>query len=262
MNQRLSESPVARPFRIPGADRPGDLRFAYFNLKGHPRGELMLHRLIGAGFVPSLVIDEDSPLAAGLLAAQFRQLGQVAAFTPPTPLETVCKTLDIRYETVGNHNDADTVAVLAEAAPSLGVLGDTRIMRARVIDALPHGIVNVHPGLLPSVRGNNPYLWSVVHGLPQGATAHLIDTGVDRGPIMLARELELTAGTTLPELIHTINTLCADVVVTALSQLTSGTATLTEQPADDAVTFREARPEIWSLVETILRERAGAAARR
>jgi folate-dependent phosphoribosylglycinamide formyltransferase PurN len=247
---------ACRAFTIPDCSSPGDLRFAYLNLESHPRGELMLERLIAAGFVPDLVIDEKSQLARTGRDSQLKKLCKFPGFSPSTSTVSHCVKHEIRYVSVDNHNDAATRMVLREMDLHVAVLGDTRILRSHVIDSLPHGIINVHPGFLPKVRGNNPYVWSIIHNLPQGATAHLINDGVDRGPILVAREMPLPADCTIPELVHLVNELCADLAVESLGQLVKGEATLTEQPCDDGVTFREARPEIWSLAEKILREKA------
>ena len=49
--------------------------------------------------------------------------------------------------------------------------------------------LNVHPGLLPFYRGQNPVQWSVRDLAPLGATVHFIDEGIDTGPILLKKEL-------------------------------------------------------------------------
>ena len=47
--------------------------------------------------------------------------------------------------------------------------------------------LNVHPGLLPFYRGQNPIQWSVKNLAPIGATVHFIDEGIDTGPIVLKK---------------------------------------------------------------------------
>jgi methionyl-tRNA formyltransferase len=237
---------------VPNCFAPGDLRFAYLNLEHHPRGERMLERLVAAGFVPTLVIDEASSLAEANRATQLDELKQVADFRLPPAAEHLCSARGIRYVVVPNHNHASVQRMLREADVDLAVLGDTRILRRDVIDCVPFGIVNVHPGLLPDVRGNNPYIWAIIHNLPQGATAHLIDQRVDHGPIILARELTVPPGTLFPELIYAVNELCSDVLVEALSQVVGGEATVIPQNDDRRLTFRAAPPGIRLAAAEIL----------
>jgi methionyl-tRNA formyltransferase len=236
---------------VPGCSTEADLRFAYLNLAGHPRGERMLERLVSAGFVPSLVIEEESALAVAGREAQLRELKQVPEFRPPPSTGHICAEHDVLYRVVPNHNDPAVPGLLAETGVHLGVLGDTRILRRHVIDAAPHGILNTHPGYLPDVRGNNPYIWAVIHGLPQGATVHLIDHRVDRGPVLLARELAERPGS-VPRLVHAVNELCASVLVDALRGVVAGRARLTPQPDDGRMTFRAAPPGAWAVASEIL----------
>ncbi len=216
----------------------------------------MLESLVGAGFVPRLVVSEESAEALELRARQARMLGEAPGFAPATPAEDICAARGIPLLTVADHNDARSVAALREADVDLVVLGDTRLVRPEIIAEIPHGIVNVHPGVIPEVRGNNPYIWAVIHGLPQGATSHLINAGVDRGPVLQVRRLPSPAADDLPSLIRRVNELCAEVVVSTLEDLVGGRAVTTAQPPDDRLTFRKARPEIWSLAAQLLAERA------
>jgi methionyl-tRNA formyltransferase len=44
--------------------------------------------------------------------------------------------------------------------------------------------VNLHPGLNPYNRGWFPQVFSIINGLPLGATLHVIDEQIDHGPII------------------------------------------------------------------------------
>jgi phosphoribosylglycinamide formyltransferase-1 len=53
-------------------------------------------------------------------------------------------------------------------------------------------IVNVHPALLPSFPGINAVGQALAHGVRvTGVTIHLVDEGVDSGPIILQRAVEV-----------------------------------------------------------------------
>jgi dTDP-4-amino-4,6-dideoxyglucose formyltransferase len=49
--------------------------------------------------------------------------------------------------------------------------------------------VNIHPGLNPYNRGWFPQVFSILNGLPLGATIHEIDEHLDHGPIIAQREV-------------------------------------------------------------------------
>lgn len=44
--------------------------------------------------------------------------------------------------------------------------------------------INVHPSLLPDLRGPDPIRGAILHGRDSGATCHFMDEGVDTGPII------------------------------------------------------------------------------
>ncbi|HEY4254340.1 MAG TPA: formyltransferase family protein [Roseomonas sp.] len=59
------------------------------------------------------------------------------------------------------------------------------IFPQRVIDAVPRGIINVHPGMLPGYRGLFAPFWQILHGEKElGCTVHMVDRGIDTGPVL------------------------------------------------------------------------------
>ena len=46
------------------------------------------------------------------------------------------------------------------------------------------GSVNLHPSYLPYNRGNWPETWSIIEDKPAGVSLHMIDKGIDTGPII------------------------------------------------------------------------------
>lgn len=52
--------------------------------------------------------------------------------------------------------------------------------------------INVHPGYNPYNRGMFPHVWSIINGLPAGATIHEMDEGIDTGLIIAQRHIPIT----------------------------------------------------------------------
>ena len=68
----------------------------------------------------------------------------------------------------------------------IALAGYMRILPAAVLEAYPHRILNIHPSLLPSFPGLHPHRQALEHGVKvSGCTVHLVDGGVDTGPILL-----------------------------------------------------------------------------
>lgn len=50
-------------------------------------------------------------------------------------------------------------------------------------------IYNIHPGLLPYGRSYYPVFWSLWQNEPTGCTLHIIDDGIDTGPIIAQKRV-------------------------------------------------------------------------
>jgi phosphoribosylglycinamide formyltransferase-1 len=83
-------------------------------------------------------------------------------------------------------HEADVVAALRAAHVELVVLaGYMRVLSASFVAHFPRRIVNVHPALLPSFPGLHGAQQALAHGCRvAGCTVHLVDAGVDTGPIL------------------------------------------------------------------------------
>ena len=65
-------------------------------------------------------------------------------------------------------------------------------------------IINVHPSLLPAFPGIRAIEQALDHGVKVfGVTVHMVDAGVDTGPIVLQRAVEIPGATT-PEAVHAV----------------------------------------------------------
>jgi folate-dependent phosphoribosylglycinamide formyltransferase PurN len=92
--------------------------------------------------------------------------------------------LDIRdVETV---NDAEVVAALRADPPDVVLVNGTRIIRSHVLDGVDAPFINVHAGITPQYRGVHGGYWALYSGDRQnfGSTIHLVDKGVDTGPVL------------------------------------------------------------------------------
>jgi phosphoribosylglycinamide formyltransferase-1 len=82
--------------------------------------------------------------------------------------------------------DAALVAALRAREVELVVLaGFMRIVTPVFLDAFPHRVLNVHPSLLPAFAGIDAQAQAIAAGVRvSGATVHLVDAGMDTGPIL------------------------------------------------------------------------------
>src|SRR6516225_1182161 len=82
--------------------------------------------------------------------------------------------------------DREVVAVLRECEVDLVCLaGFVRILSPHFIRQFPHRILNIHPALLPAFPGTDAQKQALEHGVKfSGCTVHIVDEGVDTGPIV------------------------------------------------------------------------------
>jgi len=70
------------------------------------------------------------------------------------------------------------------------------------LDRFPNAVVNVHPSLLPHFPGAHAVEEQLAAGVREsGATVHLVDEGVDSGPVLAQERIAVLPGDT-PESLH------------------------------------------------------------
>jgi len=123
------------------------------------------------------------PEAAGL--ARAREFG----------LQTVCLASKGVERT---EYDRRLLATLRHYAPALVCLaGFMRILTSEFLKEYPGRVMNIHPALLPSFPGLHAQRQALEYGVKvTGCTVHLVDEGVDTGPILLQRAVEVRKGDT------------------------------------------------------------------
>lgn len=89
--------------------------------------------------------------------------------------------------------DAALANWLAERRVALVVLaGYMQLLTPGFLARFPRAVINVHPALLPAFPGLHAVEQALAHGVKVfGVTVHFVDEGVDSGPIILQRAIEL-----------------------------------------------------------------------
>lgn len=109
--------------------------------------------------------------------------------------EEICKAFGIPY-IEADHSSDYCVKFLRRRGIDLGVIAGAGILPQKTIDAVNFGIINVHPGLIPEVRGQDSLKWAIYKNETLGVTAHLIDARVDAGRIILREPLAILSDDT------------------------------------------------------------------
>jgi len=112
-------------------------------------------------------------------------------------------------------NSPQSEQLLAELRPDLIVLGGARILKRPILERAKVAVLNAHPGLLPSYRGNDVVAWALHNGDPVGVTVHVVDAGIDTGPIVMTQELPVAKG----ESVNELKRKAEDLAATMMSQV-------------------------------------------
>ncbi len=80
--------------------------------------------------------------------------------------------------------------------PDWIILGGGGILAPEVIETARAGVLNVHPALLPWIRGCGITGASLEHGVALGATLHYVDRGIDTGAVIERRLAPVGTGDT------------------------------------------------------------------
>jgi phosphoribosylglycinamide formyltransferase-1 len=92
--------------------------------------------------------------------------------------------------------DLALTAAVANGSPELVVLaGFMRLLGAPFITRFRQRIINVHPALLPLFPGTNGAEQAVASGMRfSGCSVHLVDSGVDTGPVIAQAVVPILPG--------------------------------------------------------------------
>jgi len=108
-----------------------------------------------------------------------------------------------------------------------------RIIPLDCLNAVPRGMVNVHPSLLPRHRGPSPIQWALVCGDRRtGVSTMLLDEGQDTGPILLQESVDIDPQETAEDLSPRLAAIGAQLLVKTLDELERGLLEPRAQPTD------------------------------
>ncbi|MFT6563595.1 MAG: phosphoribosylglycinamide formyltransferase-1 [Actinomycetes bacterium] len=98
--------------------------------------------------------------------------------------------------------------------------GFMRILGAAVLTAFPNRIINTHPALLPSFPGSHAVADALTYGVKvTGCTVHVVDQGVDTGPVLAQQGVTVEPGDTEESLHERIKSVEHQLLVQVVGQL-------------------------------------------
>lgn len=171
----------------------------------------------------------------GVVTRPDKPAGRGRKLTPP-PVKSLAERLHLPVRQPVKVNAAPTLDLFRELNPDVVVVvAFGAILRNPLLNLAPLGAVNVHASLLPAYRGVAPAQWSLIHGhRTTGVTTMLMDAGVDTGPILERRVLEVHPRETAGELLVRLALAGGRLLVETLRGLETGDLKPIPQPEDGA----------------------------
>jgi methionyl-tRNA formyltransferase len=186
----------------------------------------------------------------------------------PSPVQRLAESHDLPVLTPTSLKTADTRQQFAELGLDAAVVVAYGLLLPRAILESPrHGCLNVHASLLPRWRGAAPIQRAILAGdRESGITIMQMDQGLDTGPILLRRAIEVGPRETGAGLHDRLASLGAGLIVEALEGLADGRLRPIPQPAEGATyaakLAREEERLDWREPATLLDRRVRALAPR
>src|SRR3989442_563996 len=134
-----------------------------------------LRALVGEGFdVVAVVTQPDAP--------QGRSRSKLIS----PPVKVAAEAEDLTVLQPEKPTDGAFLLRLRDLEPDIGVVvAYGHILKPELLELPRRGMVNVHPSLLPGLRGAAPIEWAVIRGHETtGVTIIQLDAGMDSGPIL------------------------------------------------------------------------------
>jgi methionyl-tRNA formyltransferase len=175
----------------------------------------------------------------GVVSTPPRPAGRRAVPTE-TPVAGVAAGLGCPVLVPERLRDAAAVAAIAGLAPAVGILSDYgRIVPQAMLDLPAHGILNLHPSLLPRHRGASPIPATIVAGDPEtGVTLFRMDAGMDTGPIVAVERVALWGDEDAPGLESRLAGVAAGLLRRSLGPWLRGELAAVPQPEAGATVTR------------------------
>ena len=135
-----------------------------------------LEALLGEGFdVAAVVTRPDRPQ------------GRSRSTLVPSPVKAAALEEDVPVLQPEGPSTPEFLEEIRRLAPDAGVVvAYGHLLKPELLAIPKRGMVNVHPSLLPELRGAAPVEWAILRGLENtGVTIMQMTAGLDSGPILL-----------------------------------------------------------------------------
>lgn len=139
-------------------------------------------------------------------------------------LTPLAKKYNIPVHYIKNINSDRSYNKIKELKPDIiFCFGWSRLLKERILNLPPLGVIGVHPAKLPYNRGRHPLIWALVLGLKESAlTFFRMDRGADTGDILSQKKFKIDYGDNAASLYKKIKNLASKQIKNFLPKLETG----------------------------------------
>ena len=102
-----------------------------------------------------------------------------------------------------------------------------QLLSGDFLSRFPERVINVHPALLPAFPGMTPVDDALAYGVKVfGVTVHFVDGGVDSGPVILQRAVELPEAQDAEEVLDRLHPIEHELLPEAVRLIARGAVSL------------------------------------
>lgn len=169
-----------------------------------------LRALVGEAFdVVAVVTQPDAPQ------------GRSRSKLIPPPVKNAAHAEELTVLQPEKPTDSVFLRNLRDLRPDIGVVvAYGHILKPELLALPPRGMVNVHPSLLPGLRGAAPVEWAIIRGHETtGVSIMQLDAGMDSGPVLHQIPHRIGADVTAGDLSAHLAEMGAQALVETLAML-------------------------------------------
>ena len=165
-------------------------------------------------------IKAKTPIFDALLADEHYEICALilprAHVRKPFPITVQAQKHNIEIRQV--QKGAELLPITEELKPEVGVLAAFgKLVPESVINAIPAGILNIHPSLLPKYRGTTPIETALLNGDDEtGVSIMRLAKEMDAGNVLAQASVKITTETTKQSLYEELSTLGAKLLLDVL----------------------------------------------
>ncbi len=230
-----------------------DWRFVFWGMDNE-FSRLVLHTLLAKSLRPSSIFIPGSA-PNGIKRVKPEKLATSLPMTNPfiqNRLVNIAFNHNLPIFEVQVLDHQAVLQTIQDLKPTLAIVAcfPKRIPK-EILDLPELGFLNLHPSLLPVLRGPYPLFWTFRLGAQPGITLHLMDEGLDTGPIVTQKAVDFSAGITGIEADQTLAREGVDLILNVIPQIEArqinanpqdgGSSTYPAPSADDFII-----PTSWS----------------